>query len=219
MRDLANKFQIKVELRQIGPRDEAKLIGGFGRCGLQLCCHNMLTEFDPVSIKMAKVQNLPLNPMKISGTCGRLLCCLTYEHQIYRELKAELPREGSSVTVAAGTGKVTATHPLKGTVTLMLENRAMVEVTAADINAPGAARPGAPPRAPAGAPVTGRPVRPPAEQKAPPGEVSATDQKATADGTATDSGAPRPERRRRRGGRGGGGRDNRPRGGPGRRSP
>ena len=79
VRELANRFKVRVELRQVGPRDEAKLIGGFGRCGRPLCCADFLSEFAPVSIRMAKDQDLPLNPMKISGACGRLLCCLVYE--------------------------------------------------------------------------------------------------------------------------------------------
>jgi cell fate regulator YaaT (PSP1 superfamily) len=86
VRELNSRFKTKVELRQLGPRDETKLVGGFGRCGRPLCCMNFLTEFSPVSIRMAKEQDLPLNPMKISGVCGRLLCCLAYESEQYHDM-------------------------------------------------------------------------------------------------------------------------------------
>jgi cell fate regulator YaaT (PSP1 superfamily) len=87
VRELSHNLHVRVELRQIGPRDEAKILGGYGRCGRELCCASFLTGFNPVSIKMAKVQDLPLNPMKISGVCGRLLCCLGYECEQYRQIK------------------------------------------------------------------------------------------------------------------------------------
>ncbi|GAI56726.1 unnamed protein product, partial [marine sediment metagenome] len=83
VRQLTKRFKVRVELRQVGSRDEAKLIGGFGRCGRPLCCASFMSEFDPVSIRMAKEQQLPLNPMKISGICGRLMCCLSYESEQY----------------------------------------------------------------------------------------------------------------------------------------
>ena len=89
VRELGRHLRMRVELRQVGPRDEAKLLGGFGRCGREFCCATYLSEFAPVSIKMAKEQNLPLNPLKISGVCGRLLCCLGHEYEIYREMNAE----------------------------------------------------------------------------------------------------------------------------------
>lgn len=92
VRELTKHFKMRVELRQVGPRDEAKLVGGFGRCGRPLCCTSFLSEFAPVSIKMAKEQNLPLSPMKISGICGRLLCCLTYESKQYHTVK-KLPKD------------------------------------------------------------------------------------------------------------------------------
>ena len=87
VKDLAGVFKMRIELRQIGVRDEAKMVGGIGTCGRSLCCHSWLSEFEPVSIKMAKVQNLSLNPTKISGICGRLMCCLKYENDVYSELK------------------------------------------------------------------------------------------------------------------------------------
>lgn len=133
VRELSRKLHARVEMRQVGPRDETKLIGGYGRCGRPLCCASYLTEFDPVSIKMAKEQNLPLNPMKISGTCGRLLCCLGYEQALYHEIKQRMPKEGQRVTTAQGGGRVTATNTLGEKVTVELETGAMVELPLADI--------------------------------------------------------------------------------------
>jgi len=92
VRELGRKLRVRVELRQIGPRDETKMLGGYGRCGRELCCASFLSEFAPVSIKMAKEQNLPLNPVKISGVCGRLLCCLGHEYEVYREMNEERAR-------------------------------------------------------------------------------------------------------------------------------
>lgn len=99
VKDLAAIFKMRIELRQIGVRDEAKMLGGIGTCGKGLCCSSWLGEFDPVSIKMAKVQNLSLNPTKISGTCGRLMCCLKYESDIYQELRKGLPETGEKVFI------------------------------------------------------------------------------------------------------------------------
>jgi cell fate regulator YaaT (PSP1 superfamily) len=128
VRELHSRFKVKVELRQLGPRDEAKLIGGFGRCGRPLCCMNFLTELSPVSIKMAKEQDLPLNPMKISGVCGRLLCCLAYESEQYHALKDKLPREGQRVNTPMGVAVVVGGNPLKETVLVELESQARVEL-------------------------------------------------------------------------------------------
>lgn len=128
VRELNSRFKTRVELRQIGPRDETKMIGGFGRCGCRLCCSSFLSEFAPVSIRMAKEQDLPLNPMKISGTCGRLLCCLVYENEQYRELKSKLPRKGQRVTTALGPAVVAGSSPLKQTVLVELETQAIVEL-------------------------------------------------------------------------------------------
>ena len=102
VKDLASVFKTRIELRQIGVRDEAKLVGGLGICGRPLCCKNHLCEFQPVSIKMAKEQGLSLNPAKISGTCGRLMCCLKYEEEAYRELRRITPRIGSIVETDKG---------------------------------------------------------------------------------------------------------------------
>ena len=104
VRELGRKLRMRVELRQVGPRDETKLLGGYGRCGRELCCASFLTDFAPVSIKMAKEQNLPLNPVKISGVCGRLLCCLGHEYETYREMNEERARcccEAAAIAAAA----------------------------------------------------------------------------------------------------------------------
>lgn len=112
VKDLAAVFKIRIELRQIGVRDEAKMVGGLGPCGRPLCCASFLGDFDPVSIKMAKEQNLSLNPTKISGICGRLMCCLRYESEVYREGKDELPHKGATVITELGEAKVADIDPL-----------------------------------------------------------------------------------------------------------
>ncbi len=106
VKDLAGIFRTRIELRQIGVRDEAKIVNGIGQCGLPLCCANWLGDFQPVSIKMAKDQNLSLSPTKISGICGRLMCCLKYEHETYVELKKGLPDKGKFINTKKGKGKV-----------------------------------------------------------------------------------------------------------------
>ena len=106
VKDLAAIFKMRIELRQIGVRDEAKMLGGIGTCGKSLCCASWLGEFDPVSIKMAKVQNLSLNPTKISGTCGRLMCCLKFESDIYQTLRQNLPEVGERIMTPEGVGRV-----------------------------------------------------------------------------------------------------------------
>jgi cell fate regulator YaaT (PSP1 superfamily) len=131
VRELNAALKTRVELRQIGPRDEAKMVGGYGRCGRRLCCASFIREFDPVSIRMAKDQDLPLDPMKISGVCGRLLCCLGYEHGQYREMKEAMPHKGQTVNTPAGTGRVVSVNPLKETVFVELESQATIEVPAA----------------------------------------------------------------------------------------
>ncbi|ESU34642.1 stage 0 sporulation protein [Bacillus sp. 17376] len=106
VKDLASIFRTRIELRQIGVRDEAKMLGGIGPCGRMLCCSTFLGDFDPVSIKMAKDQNLSLNPTKISGLCGRLMCCLKYENDEYESAKEQLPDLGEMIVTPDGTGKV-----------------------------------------------------------------------------------------------------------------
>lgn len=129
VQDLARSFKARIELRQIGVRDEAKLMGGIGRCGLTLCCATWLTEFNPVSIKMAKLQELPLSPMDISGVCGRLLCCLAYESDQYAEIKEELPKRGKVIDTPHGRGTVTQVDAIKESVYVELENEAIIEVS------------------------------------------------------------------------------------------
>lgn len=122
VRDLAGVFRARIELRQIGVRDEAKMIGGLGCCGRELCCSSYLDDFHPVSINMAKDQNLSLNPAKISGVCGRLMCCLKYEHEAYAELQKVTPRQGSVVDTPEGRGKVISTQMLRGTCKVQLDD-------------------------------------------------------------------------------------------------
>jgi cell fate regulator YaaT (PSP1 superfamily) len=106
VRDLAKTLGSRVELRQLSARDEARVQGGIGPCGRDLCCATFLKDFEPVSVRMAKDQDLPLNPLKISGACGRLMCCLKYEHPLYQEFKATTPRIGASVDSPEGPGVV-----------------------------------------------------------------------------------------------------------------
>jgi cell fate regulator YaaT (PSP1 superfamily) len=106
VRDLASRLRARVELRQIGPRDEARLQGGIGPCGRDLCCATFLKDFEPVSVRMAKDQDLPVNPMRIAGACGRLMCCLKYEHPLYVDFKKDAPRAGTHVDTAEGPGTV-----------------------------------------------------------------------------------------------------------------
>ena len=120
VKDLASVFKMRIELRQIGVRDEAKMLGGIGTCGRGLCCHTWLRELDPVSIKMAKTQGLSLNPAKISGICGRLMCCLKYENEAYCALKTGLPDQGERVRTPDGVGVVVETNILREKVKVRL---------------------------------------------------------------------------------------------------
>src|SRR5690606_31020637 len=113
VKDLAAIFKTRIELRQIGVRDEAKMLGGIGPCGRMLCCSTFLGDFEPVSIKMAKDQNLSLNPTKISGLCGRLMCCLKYENDEYEEAKEQLPDIGEIIDTPDGVGKVVGLNILE----------------------------------------------------------------------------------------------------------
>jgi cell fate regulator YaaT (PSP1 superfamily) len=126
VKDLAAVFRTRIELRQIGVRDEAKLLGGIGPCGRVLCCSSFLGEFEPVSIKMAKDQNLSLNPTKISGVCGRLMCCLKYENDTYEEMRRDLPDYGKRLTVPEGEGRVVGLHILDQVVQIELKDRSRV---------------------------------------------------------------------------------------------
>ncbi|MEI7555945.1 stage 0 sporulation family protein [Candidatus Chlorohelix sp.] len=128
VRDLASIFRTRIELRQIGVRDKAKLVGGVGKCGETLCCSTWSSEFPPVSIKTAKDQDLPLNPSKITGVCGRLLCCLSYEHPMYEKMKENMPKVGDRVCGAHGSGAVVGRNILKQTVTVTFDNGAFSEL-------------------------------------------------------------------------------------------
>jgi len=108
VRELARSLQARIELRQVNPRDDARVQGGIGSCGRDLCCATFLTDFEPVSLRMAKDQDLPLNPLRISGACGKLMCCLKYEHPLYQDFKASAPAVGDTVTTEAGDGVVVA---------------------------------------------------------------------------------------------------------------
>ena len=122
VKDLAAIFKTRIELRQIGVRDETKILGGIGICGRQLCCHTYLSEFVPVSIKMAKEQNLSLNPSKISGVCGRLMCCLKNEEETYEELNRKLPNTGDKVTTPEGLkGEVQSVNVLRQLVKVIVD--------------------------------------------------------------------------------------------------
>ncbi len=121
VKDLAGLFHTRIELRQVGVRDEAKMLGGLGICGRPLCCAQFLSDFQPVSIKMAKVQGLSLNPTKISGTCGRLMCCLKYEQDTYAALAKITPKQGAQVNTPEGKGVVVETNVLSGILKVRLE--------------------------------------------------------------------------------------------------
>ncbi|MCZ0938734.1 MAG: regulatory iron-sulfur-containing complex subunit RicT [Caldilineaceae bacterium] len=127
VRDLARTFHTRIEMRQIGVRDEAKLLDGVGKCGRQLCCTSWLREFASVSIRQAKNQQLPLNQDEISGVCGRLLCCLSYEDPIYKKANKKMPKVGAEVTTHQGKGRIRHLHPLKESVTVLLENNVLAE--------------------------------------------------------------------------------------------
>ncbi len=128
VKDLAKIFKARIELRQIGVRDEAKIFGGFGPCGRGLCCATFLKDFEPVTIKMAKEEGLPLNPPKISGICGRLMCCLNYEYETYKILSKGLPKEGERIHTPKGKGKVISVNVFKRTATVELEDGTYTEL-------------------------------------------------------------------------------------------
>jgi cell fate regulator YaaT (PSP1 superfamily) len=136
VRDLASHFKARIELRQIGVRDEARMLGGIGCCGRQLCCATFLKDFEAVNIRMAKEQRLPLNPSKISGLCGRLLCCLRFESEVYKELQRAMPKEGTTVSTVYGEGRVTDINILKQSVSVELENGRIVQVEVKGVDRP-----------------------------------------------------------------------------------
>lgn len=133
VKELAAHFKMRIELRQIGVRDEAKIVGGLGPCGLNLCCKSFLTDFESISIKMAKDQNLPLNPLKISGICGRLMCCLKYEYDCYKDFIDTVPERGCPVKCSQGKGIIYGYEPLKSNVIVEFENDSRISVPADQI--------------------------------------------------------------------------------------
>lgn len=127
LKDLVRRLRTRVELRQIGIRNQAKMVGGLGGCGRPLCCSTFLKNFHAVSIKMAKEQNLSLNPSKISGACGRLMCCLQYEYETYRDLKKDMPKIGKKIELPEGRGKVIRQNVLERTIIVLMEDGREVE--------------------------------------------------------------------------------------------
>jgi cell fate regulator YaaT (PSP1 superfamily) len=161
VRDLARAFRTRIELKQIGVRDEAAQLGGVGRCGRELCCSTWLREIKPISLQLAKDQSLSLNPQQISGTCGRLMCCLTYEHDAYLAARKRFPREGKTVRTALGNERVVSIDIWRNLVTLQDEQRQRRTIGVDQLKAETAAQPAQPPRGEAG------PERPRAQLPAP----------------------------------------------------
>ncbi len=178
VRDLARALRARVELHQVGVRDEAKMRGGLGHCGRLLCCATFLTHFDPVGIKMAKEQDISLNPQKISGVCGRLMCCLNFEYAHYRDAKRCLPKTGGRVETDRGPGKVTEVNVLRNRVVVALDEGGRIELPTAAV---ARHQPGCPhlaaaeggeadlpvPADPSDAPFTDADDRPPADAESP----------------------------------------------------
>ena len=134
VREVEEEFDVRLHMQQAGPRDRAKLVDGHDICGLRLCCSSWMTDFPKVGIRMAKEQSLALNPDKLSGVCGRLLCCLTFEYPVYREMRGTLPKLGKRVSTPAGMGKVVQTNVLKQTIAVELDDRVgRVEVPVAEL--------------------------------------------------------------------------------------
>jgi len=130
---LVKHLNVRVEMRQVGIRNQAKICGGLGRCGRRICCSAFIEKFEPVSIRMAKDQNLSLNPTKISGLCGRLMCCLTFENKTYQELKEKFPKIGKSVTTPDGSGKIVRHNVLADRVVVRIEGGNEVEIPLGEI--------------------------------------------------------------------------------------
>ena len=138
VKDLARAFKARIELRQVGVRDEVRLLGGYGLCGRPHCCSMWLSDFRPISIRMAKNQNLPLSPMEISGVCGRLLCCLAYENDFYAKVKKGMPKMGRTVETPSGSGRVIGLNVLDDTVTVSLSGQTAATFPSAEVK-PGSA--------------------------------------------------------------------------------
>ncbi len=124
---LVKEYSIRIEMRQVGIRNLSKHCGGIGKCGREFCCSSFMHGFEPISIKMAKEQGLSLNPTKISGVCGRLMCCLTFENKTYKQLKKKMPKMGKVLNLKDGKGKVIRQNVLKQTITLRMEDRTEIE--------------------------------------------------------------------------------------------
>ncbi len=133
VKDLVQKFRTRIELRQIGVRNEARIFGGIGLCGREFCCVKWLQTLDTVSVKMAKEQNMLLNPEKISGLCGRLMCCLSFEYEAYQTLKKSVPKIGKTMETPAGRGEVTRHSLIKGTISVRLEDGKEIEINIEDL--------------------------------------------------------------------------------------
>lgn len=194
VRDLSSSIGKRVQLLQIGERDRAKLSGGIGHCGLLLCCRTWLTSFPSISIRMAKEQDVPLNPAKISGVCGRLLCCLAYEHDQYRELRGQLPKIGQVVSTPGGSAKLIGINMPREMVTLfMIDAQTIVEMPAAELRKQygSVVRPSEMEKELTDAAVSGTAGA----------EAEATTPAENADAAAADSTARPRKRRRRRNGR------------------
>jgi len=131
---LVKQYRVRIEMRQIGVRNRAKMCGGIGRCGHELCCSRFINDFQPVSVRMAKEQGLSLNPTKISGLCGRLMCCLSFEHETYCDLKGKFPAFGKVVETKRGRGKVVRQNVLKESITVHLEEGGEVDVGLGELN-------------------------------------------------------------------------------------
>ncbi|MFU8890333.1 MAG: PSP1 domain-containing protein [Anaerosomatales bacterium] len=137
VRELASRFKVRIDMRQVGVRDEARMVGGLGHCGQQLCCVRFAGDFQPVSIRMAKEQDLPLNPLKISGLCGRLMCCLRYEYEAYKDFKSRAPKRGAKVETPVGEGKVTGLNTPRETVQIRLAAGGSLSVPIEGVECPG----------------------------------------------------------------------------------
>jgi cell fate regulator YaaT (PSP1 superfamily) len=133
VKDLVQRFKIRIELRQIGARHEARMVKGLGICGREVCCANLILNLDRVSVKMAKEQSVSLNPEKISGLCGRLMCCLAYEFEVYQDMKRDIPKCGKMINTAEGRGKIIRQNIFKGEIVVELESGKEITVSIDDL--------------------------------------------------------------------------------------
>ena len=206
VRDLVGQYHTRVELRQVGVRDKAKMLGGLGICGRPFCCSQFLREFHPVSIKMAKDQSLSLSPTKISGTCGRLMCCLKYEQEAYSELLKTTPKLGSLVRTVDGEGTVTAINLLRRQLRVLLENGDEFSAKYYHIDDIEVLRNGKARLGQAGQ----RPAVQPSDGEQPQKERRPRPQRNSVEGESAEQTDGEQKPRRRRGGRGRGNRENQP---------